>query len=113
MAVGVGGLAEVLEQLHAVGSVHVGFGHQRKINLVPRSGEVANFLVRSGFLPTELIAWETDHRQVGVGFMERLETSVLRRRAARAGDVDDQPSCAAERSERCLLYTSPSPRDPT
>jgi cyclophilin family peptidyl-prolyl cis-trans isomerase len=47
-------------------------------------------------LSAKLVAWEADNGQVIVGFVKRLQASVLRGCTARTGNVDHQPSAAAK-----------------
>ena len=99
MAAGVSVLTQRFVERLTVRTVHVRFGHEWKTHVVPRSGKVADFCVRPGLLRTKLIARETDHRQVVVCFVKRLQPRILRRSTAGTGHVHDQPSASTEVAE--------------
>jgi hypothetical protein len=65
-----------------------------------RGGEFEDLGIRSGFLPTELIAREAEDGNIVVVVMERTQTCVLRREASSARDVDDQTELVPELVER-------------
>ena len=99
MTVCVGVLTQGFVEGLAVRAVHVRFGHQWKTHAVLGSGELANLLVCTGLLRTELIARKADHGQVIVCFVKGLQSGILRRSPARAGHVHDQPACSAKASK--------------
>lgn len=76
-------------------AVDLKFGRQWKRHVVPLFCERADFLVGAWFLGTELIARHTNNGQIVVRCMKSLQIGVLWRKAARAGDVDQQNTSMA------------------
>src|SRR6478672_4415574 len=90
---------EVLVQRMCVVAIDLDFAEHRKRDAVVGRAEVADLLFASRLLMTELIAWESEHREAFVleAIVQLLQPGVLRREAALAGDIDDEQRLAAIR----------------
>jgi hypothetical protein len=93
------GLEPLVERCGAV-TVDVDLVEHRERDAELRRGEFEDLGVRSGFLPTELVAREAEDGNIVVVVMERTQTCVLRREASSARDVDDQTELVPELLER-------------
>jgi hypothetical protein len=72
----------------------------RERDAVLRGGEFEDLGVGPGFLSAELVAGESEDRNIVVFVMEGTQTCVLRGEASSARDVDDQTELVPELVER-------------
>src|ERR1700690_142414 len=86
------------------GTEYVHLGRQRKAHAIRRRTERADVGGGTRFLRSELVAWETDHREILVlqFFVKALQPRILRRVAALARDVDGEYRLAAQTLQQAL-----------
>jgi len=87
-----------LVQRIGVGAVDLGLAQDGEGHAVVELAEALDVVVGAGLLVAELVAGEAEDLEVRVGgaegFVQLLETLVLRRQTAFRGDVDDQDDVA-------------------
>jgi len=88
-----------LVEVAGVVAVDLDLGEYREIDLIVVGDELPDLLGATRLLGTKLIAWKCQDGEA-VGFVvERTQTCVLRRKASKTRDVDDQAGGAGEVGE--------------
>src|SRR6202042_220092 len=98
-------LLQILIQRMSVAAVDIDLGEHRKGNAIIDGAELLDLAGVTGFLASELVAWESQNRKAAWRefLVQCLETPVLRGEPASAGGVDDQQNLTLKSLQRDVL----------